>query len=529
MSLEEVKKLIINSPTKSCVLDPFPTFLIKECVDILLPSITKIINLSLSEGVFPSSFKHAIVTPLLKKSTLSRNELKNYRPVSGLCFLSKLLERAVATRMKFHLELNNLGEIFQSAYKSGHSTETALLCIKNHVHLAQSQGKATALILLDLSAAFDIIHHSSLCACLSKWFGFSGKALSWFRSYLTGRSQVVKVGESFSDPIDVTFGVPQGSVLGPILFSLYTVPLSKIISKYENIKFHFYADDTQLYFHLSPNSTREEFLSLQSCLLDIKNWMNSSKLKLNPDKTEFIVFGNDAQREKLSSCFPIDILGNDLHPSNKVKNLGVIFDSNFDFSPHVSSVCQKCFCGIKDLGRIRRFLTKDVAICVANALVSSRLDYCNSLFRSLSTRELHRLQCLQNSIARIVARSTKFSHITPVLRDLHWLPVKFRSMFKTATLVYKFLNTGQPKYFAPYLNLYSSTFSSRRSVPSKKFLSKPSFDTKIYKSKKDFNNSFAFDAPNLWNGLPDYVRVAPTLGTFRNKLKTYLFEIAFPP
>ena len=189
--------------------------------------------------------------------------------------------------------------------------------------------------------------------------------------------------------------------------------------------------------------------------------MSASKLKLNPDKTEFILFGSKKQRERLNVCFPIDILGNPLHPTKSVRNLGVWFDSDFSFSKHVQNVCKSCFIQLRDFRNIRQLLTHDAAVSVANAFVSSWLDYCNSLFRSLSKFNLHRLQSIQNSAARIVTNSSKYTRITPVLRKLHWLPVQFHSEFKLATLVYKFIHTGFPKYFAPYLSTSHNTYNTR--------------------------------------------------------------------
>ena len=154
------------------------------------------------------------------------------------------------------------------------------------------------------------------------------------------------------------------------------------------------------------------------------------------------MFGSDRQRARLASCFPIDILGSELIPTDKVQNLGVIFDSCFNFSAQVSAISKSCFVCLRDLRRIRRHLSKSVATAVANAMISSRLDYCNSLFRSLSRRDSHKLQCIQSSAARIVTNTIRTAHITPALKSLHWLPVKYRSIFKTLTLVYKYLHTG---------------------------------------------------------------------------------------
>ena len=237
-------------------------------------------------------------------------------------------------------------------------------------------------------------------------------------------------------------------VLGPLLFSLYTSPLSTLIGKHKGVNFYFYADDSQLFVHLSHMNASAAFDKLNRCLQDVKEWMSASKLKLNPDKTGFILFGSKKQWERLNVCFPIDILGNPLHPTESVRNLGVWFDSDFSFSKHAQNVCKSCFFQLRDFRNIRQFLTQDAAVSVATALVSSRLDYCNSLFRSLTKFNLHRLQSIQNSAARIVTNSSKYTRITPVLWKIHWLPVHFRSEFKLATLVYKFIHTGFPKYFA---------------------------------------------------------------------------------
>ena len=435
----------------------------------------------------------------------------------------------MAAQIRSHMDSHDLCNTFQSAYKVGHSTKTALLCIKNEIHLALSKGMPTALVLLDLSAAFDTIDHDTLLSCLSARFGFAGSALKWFRSYLQDRFQSVKIGSSLLNLFKLKFGVPQGYVLGPLLFSLYTTPLGQVIRKYTGVKYHFYADDTQLFIHLSPDDSLKSFDRLKSCLNDIQVWMSENKLKLNPDKTEFIVFGAKDRYKWLSDSFPVNILGNCLSPTDVVRNLGVLFDAKFCFTNHVNSVIKSCFISLRDLHRIRRFLSVDTSVVIANALVSSRLDYCNSLFRSLSSRNATRLQYVQNALARFVTGASKYTHITSTLRTLHWLPIRQRIIFKTLVLVYKYLTTGQPKYFAPYLSLYKSAMNTRRSNPKNLFLQVPHYCASIHKSKVHFNNSFSYDAPKLWNDLPHDIRSAPNLSCFKSRLKTYLFQKSFPP
>ena len=208
--------------------------------------------------------------------------MTNYRPVSGLSFSSKLVERVVAAQIRYHIDSNDLGNTYQSGYKAGHSTETALLCIQNEIHLSQSKGMPTALVLLGLSAAFNTIDHDTLLTCLSTRFGFTGTVLRWFTTYLLDRFQSVKIGSVISECFKLTFGAPQGSVLGPLLFSLYTPP-SQIIAKYMDVKYHFYAD-SQLFIHLSPGNCANSFHQLKACLSDIHTWMFENKLKLIPEK-----------------------------------------------------------------------------------------------------------------------------------------------------------------------------------------------------------------------------------------------------
>ena len=427
-------------------------------------------NCSLLEGAVPDGFKSAVVTPLIKKSSLSKDELKNYRPVSGLSFISKLVERVVASQFSKHVSLHGLENEYQSAYRRGHSTETALLSIKNQIHLSLAREEATAVVLLDQSAAFDTIDHDKLLDCLRKWFGVGGRCLDWFKSYLSDRTQCIKIGSVLSEARKLKFGVAQGSVLGPILFSLYTTPLSKVISKHPDVKFHCYADDTQLFIHLKHKNAKIAFDHLGKCLEDVKLWLCANKLKLNADKTDFILFGAKSQQEKFNST-----------------------------------------------------LTRDAALTAANALVGNRLDYCNSLFRGLSVANLRKLQCIQNSLARIVCRTTCLSHTTPLRKALHWLPIRHRCIFKTALLVYKYLHTNCPKYFSPFLKVRQCAYNTRLSQSDGIILHVPQYQPSIYKSTKQFGLSFAYDAPKIWNELPDNVRSATSIASFRKKLKAYLF------
>ena len=333
----------------------------------------------MNTSTFSQNFKEAHVRPLLKKTSLPRNELKNYRPVSNLGLISKILEEIVANRPQAHIKNNHLCNPLQSAYRKHHSTESALLKVHKDIIISMDKGEATALTLLDLSAAFDTIDHATLTDRLSDWYGISGQAQIWFSSYLQNRLQSVKIKDTFSDKVRLLYGVPQGSVVGPVLFTLYTTPLSAIISSFD-INHHLYADDTQIYMSLSVSNAKESLEKLQHCLMGVSAWMTGSKLKLNPGKTEFLLIGTKLQREIFLNNFPCLLLGQETNPSTSAKNLGVLFDSSLNFRKHISLTCRTCFYHIRDLRRIRKSLALDLAKQIAVTLVSSRLDYCNSIF-----------------------------------------------------------------------------------------------------------------------------------------------------
>ena len=250
--------------------------------------------------------------------------------------------------------------------------------------------------------------------------------------------------------------MPQVSVLGPLLFSLYTTPLSLVIGKHKGVKFHCYVDDMQVYIHLSQKNSSAAFEKLKRCLDDIKEWMSASKLKLNANKAEFIVFGSKRQRDKLKVYYiPSTILGSPLCSAEWVKNLGVWFDSDFSLSKHVQNVCKSWFAQLCDFRHVRRFLTHDASVLVAN--VSTRLDYCNSLFRSLSKFDLCKLQCIQKHAARIVSNTSRYTSITLFLRicigfllniaqSLKLLPlsISFSTLVSPSILLHTSLPTAAP-------------------------------------------------------------------------------------
>ena len=393
-----------------------------------------------------------------------------------------------------------------------HSTETTLLSIHNDLILAMDRGEFTFLILLDLSAAFDTVDHSILLHRLQHWFGLHGTSIDWFSSYLTSRSQAVSIQNSTSSFSNLSCGVPQGSVLGSLLFTLYTTPLDSVISK-NSIKYHLYADDIQLYISFTPSNSTSSLEILSNTFSDILSWMNSNKLLLNPSKTEFLLIGTKQQRLKFSQLTTLS-LGNDIIPvSSSARNLGFIFDSDMSFTDQINSLSKSCHFHIRNIRRIRHLLPLSAATALANSLVSSKLDYCNLLYNGISQANLNKIQHITNA--------SKLEHITPILKKLHWFPFKQRIDYKLCLLTYKTLQIQQPStYLYNSLSFPSHSLSTRSSDSS--VLSIPYVRTSLGK------RAFSIIAPRLWNSLPPDTRNSLSLSTFRSKLKTHLFKLAFP-
>ena len=513
-STEEVHSIIMSSTNATCSLDVIPTFLLKSCIDALIKPITTIINFALKEGTFPPDFKHAVVHPKLKKLSLPVDDLSSYRPISNLNFISKILERIIHTRINRHLQSFPSAFSYQSAYRKFHSTETALLRVSNDLLTACDKQEVTALVFLDLSAAFDTIDHKILLERLSTTYGISGTALSLLSSYMGDRTQSVSIGSHSSRPQTLSTGVPQGSVLGPLLFCLYTSPISSIF-KDTPISSHFYADDSQLYISFSCRDSATALNNLSTTLDSTYDWLTSNRLSVNPSKTEYLLVGTAQQRSKILSP-SITFHSNTLTPSSHVRNLGVVFDPDLSFNSHISNVCRSSFLQIRQLRQARSSLDTNSAIILANALVTSKLDYCNSLFYNLPTTSIARLQRVQNALARVVCPAVKRTeHITPTLRKLHWLPVQKRILFKIALLTFKTLHYEQPTYLRDLLNWYTPT-RNLRSLH-QYLLDIPDITSAIGR------RSFSYSAPTIWKTLPVSLRSTSSLNLFLSRLKTHLF------
>ena len=516
---EEIEEIIGKSNSKTCDLDPLPTVIFKMFVKQLSVPLTLIINKSLSCGEVPTSFKTAIVTPVLKKSHLDPNEVSNYRPISNLQFTSKVLEKVVFKRLDEHFEKNHLMSDNQSAYRRNHSTETLLIKISNDILTALNHGKSTLLVTLDISAAFDTVNRQMLLQRYESDFGISDGALDWVASYLTDRQQKVRVGSAYSSLSYVDSGFPQGSVLGGFKYNAFTSPLDALIRQH-NVEDQCYADDSNLYVSFAvkdEGETQASLSNLTDCLDHVKKWMIENRLLLNSTKTEAILFQSPLRvRQAGPHNVSLDFDGHSLSFSSHIESLGVILDDKMKMERQVNATTKIAYFYLRKIKRVRNRLTQDITETLVNALITSRLDYCNALLCHLPNKTLCKLQKVQNAAAKLIMQASRRSHVTPLLRHLHWLPISYRCQFKVLMLTYKILSNTAPVYLRNLISEYSPSRSLRSA--DQKFLKRTGIPKNSFGQR-----SFSNIAPVLWNGLPAAVRKAKSLKEFKSKLKTHFF------
>ena len=507
---EEVRNIIKERGIKTSSEDPIPAKLLKSVIDDVIPFYVHLVNKSFSEGNV-EGIKQSVIDPLLKKFGLDCDDKKHYRPVSNLVFLSsKLIERVVLQRLDDHMNVNNLHRDEQFGYKKYHSTETMILGIVNDILSGFDEGKATIMVFLDLSAAFDTIDIEKMLVVLSDDLGIQGLALEWCKSFLLGRKQRVQINGSYSESLTVEYGVPQGSSLGPKFFNAYVRSQPEVFHKCE-FKTSSFADDA--------NGKKTFALTFQYSVLvnDVPNlvdkivqWMNAYFLKINPDKTEIVLFHPKSQQNDVIIRGTM-LEGKCIRFSKETKNVGVWLDENLTLESHTNRTVSHCYKLLRDIGRVRNMLTNEHTAQLVHAVISSKLDYCNSLYINIDHTNLFKLQKVQNAAARLVVRKGKRHSITPILRELHWLKVEARIVFKVLLLTHKSVN---------------QKCSNNLAIKYKSYNYRPEDFLKLETTKvktKYGMRMFNYASARFWNTLPLHLRILEDTDIYKKEIKTLLF------
>ena len=384
---------------------------------------------------------------------------------------------SVLQQLTRHIEDESMFDPYQSAYRANHSTETALLFVVNQTKMAFENRKGTVLVFIDFSSAFDTIDHAILLRRLRLRYGLEGKALDIIASYLKRRTQCVVIGEQSSSPSMLTSGVPHGSVLGPLLFSLYVQPIGDII-RANGLFYHQYADDLQLYCHfaLTKQAFAEAVHHIEKCVDELKDWMTANLLSMNDSKTQYLPIVPKSAAWLLDEVNAIRIGDDTVTAATTVRNLGVYFDHHLDMNSQISHVISACSYHLRNINHISRYLPTTTKERVINALI-------------------------HNAAAMLILCHPRTDRATPLLRKLHWLPVARRIQYKILLLIYKVTHRHAPFYLRDPLPSYQPTRCLRSSSSNALVVPRT--------RGKAGDAAFSVAAPRLWN--------------FKNHLKTHLF------
>lgn len=486
-------------------------------LDTVAPVLTHIFNFSLFSHKFPSIWKNAYVIPIPKNKNPST--FSHYRPISILPFLSKILERIVHHQLNNFLYDNHILNPFQSGFRRGHSTVTALVKVCDDIRLNTDNQLLTIVTLLDFSNAFNSVDYDILLAVLQSQ-NISSEVIEWFHSYLNGRQQCVRCDGKISSLSSLTAGVPQGGVLSPLLFSLFINSVSHLLSSH----FHLYADDLQLYTAAPAYNISEAIAKMNDDLSRINSWSQSYGLLVNPSKSQVIIIGSPYQLAKVdTNNLPSIRFGTaNLVLCTCVKNLGLLVDNTLSWVPQVADVSRKIFATVRSLNRWKNFLPIKTKITLANSLLLPILDYADICYPDLTEEQLNKLERLQNLCIRFIFGLRKFDHVSHYRVKLKWLPIRQRRDLHLLSFLYTILsNNLSPSYLKErfcYLGSDCDLHMNLRSGDDNR-LKLPTSNSKAY------NNSFTIKSVRLWNKLPADIRHSQSLAIFKNVLKKYYLSI----
>lgn len=517
---EMVGRAVSSIGSNAKGVDEIPLAFIKSCLTELTPAIVHICNYCLQHGCFPDLWKVALVKPIPKKTNPS--EVKDFRPISLLCVLSKVLEKLVHDQMIAYLEEFNILNPFQSGFKKGHSTQTALLKVTSDIRKAIDSRELTILVLYDFSNAFPSVNHKLLLAKL-RWYGFSRSAINWFSSYLTGRSQKVVFNDAVSDVLAILLGVPQGSILGPLLFSLY---INDINTVFRNSNFHLYADDLENYKSFPWVGISTAVTHINNEAITLNKYALGHNLKINAAKTQAILIGNSKILEKVGPHPPPVVVNGVLIPyTNEVVNLGVIIDKHLTWEPHIIKSCKKAVGAIQQLRRHKELLPTTIRKRLVQALVLPCLDYGCIITHDMSVNCKLEVQKVQNACARFVLDIPLYDHISAHIVSMGWLNMENRRKLFVLVTLFKILRSGAPSYLKDEF-VFMSDVHTRCNRFSTLTLRIPCHRT------DRMRGAFHVTASSLWNSLPLSIRSLVyskcTISRFKTVLYNHLFTAQLP-
>lgn len=508
VTCQDIYRILKTIKSESLGVDNINIKMIRIVLPHIIDVLVHIINESLCAGVVPDIWKIAKVIPCPKLE--NSENLIDLRPLSILPALSKFIEKIVAYQLKCYLDVNSILPNLQSGFRSKYSTQTALLKIVDDISRAIDKREVTFLILLDQSKAFDLVNFELLIAKL-KFIGLDVGALTWFKSYVTNRMQVVKYNEILSDVEKTKSGVPQGSVIGPLLFAIFIFDVADCM---RHCSYHLYADDIQLYMSSTVKNIDIAEQNINYDLKKLSDWCKDNGLKLNPNKTVAICIGNQQNRINVN-LNTVNLIVNETNIPwvKSVKSLGLIIDENLNFESHVNKLVSVSYMKLKMLNRLKYSLNSETKLKLVQNLIYPGLEYCSVVYyEHLTQFNKNKMQRIQNACMRFVYCIPFREHVTPYFNNEFKISTRFKYLY--CVFLYKLVRYKCPPYLFQLLILTSQRHDAN--IRSNNNYSIPQHTTSKFKS------SFSYVAPKLLNTIIALLSMTET--SFRRSLKLLLSD-----
>ena len=514
VSENDIRKVTKSIKSMSLGVDCINIFVIKTLLNRILPVLQHIINKSFENGIFPSRWKRATVIPIPKMPVpLCPSD---FRPISILTAFSKIIEKLMNIQMVEYLTKHKLLDPMQSAYLKNHGTHTALLKLTEDILDAIDDSEITLLVFLDFSKAFDTVNHELLLAKLDI-LGFDEFSCNWIRSYLSDRYQRVKTDSGFSPWERVINGVPQGSILGPLLFLIL---ISDMRISIWNGSYITYADDTNLYWNSSVENAKETLKNATAVISSVSTYCRNNCLRINLDKCKYMFLGsrNNIKKLKDLNLATPTINGFKMEYVNTYKVLGIHFDEVLSWRKQVNVVIGRAVSNFLQINRLGKFLTTESKTNLCQSIVLSHFEYCNNVYLNMDKSLKNKIQKIQNWCIRFIFNVKRRQHCDydACLKKLNWLNMENRRIKQGLTLIYKILHGLAPDYLCDMFSLVSEIHNvNTRSAISSIWINK-SITSQIHLK------AFTVEMAKIYNSIPEDLKKCNNVFSFKNKIHVYL-------